>query len=481
MNNKVRLHDETGASTTMINETGQEARLSEGKTIRTHVLIKVAFLLAGILVLAMGAYLLKPAPKDPAATGKLKDRAVPVTVATATSQSVPITIRSIGNVMPFSVVNVLPQVSGQLKKVYFTQGDFVKKGDPLFQIDPSQYQANLAQALGNVAKDRAQVQQAQANMAKDIAAVGQLQANLKRDEAQAKYAQTEVGRYTTLVAQGAVSHEQSDQVTTNLSTAQAAVEADRKAIENAQAVVDADKAAIDTAKGTMQADEGAAQNCRIQLGWTLIKSPLDGRTGSLNVYEGNIVSATSSSNTPMVVIAQVEPIYVNFTVPEQYLKAVRDSLAKKVLRVEAKLEGAKADHVIGDVSFLENTVNTTTGTVVLRAAFPNKDHRLYPGQFVDVVVSMPANGPTVVVPVAALQTTQQGTAVYVMKDKNTVDFRPVKVARTHGDFAALDSGVQSGETVVTDGQLQLTPGAKVKVVTDKHSVPENGKGIVPGE
>ena len=406
-----------------------------------------------------------------------KDKSVPITVAKATIQEVPISIRSIGNVLSYTVVNVVPQVGGQLKKVYFTQGQAVKKGDLLFQIDPVQYDAVYKQMLGNVARDKAQVQQAQATLEKDISLVGSLRANLLKDSAQNKYASVELSRYNLLQQEGAVSREQSDQTVTNAATAQATTESDQKMIENAEATVKGDRAAIDTAKGTLQADQAAAENAKIQLGWTQIRSPIDGRTSSLNVYEGNVVTANAPA--PLVTIDQVQPIYVNFTVPEQYLDEVRKNLQKGTLSVDALIEGKKKNAVNGAVSFLQNTVDTTTGTVQLRAAFANTDLKLYPGQFVDVVVSMPPDGQTVVVPAKALQTTQQGTAVYIVQPDNTVIFSPVDVARTFGDIAALSKGVQNGDTVVTDGQLQLTPGAKIQVVKDA-SAGDAGSSVLPG-
>jgi membrane fusion protein, multidrug efflux system len=424
---------------------------------------RVLFIVILIAVLIGIPFLLKDFLQKPEAKTK-KDAAVPITVSTAKQQVVPIEIRSIGNVLPYSVINVVPQVGGQLRDVHFTQGQYVKKNDLLFQIDPSQYKAALQQAMGNVDKDKAQIEMAQANMSKDQANVGQLRANLSKDQAQLKYAKTEMGRYVTLQQEGAVSSEQRDQIDTNASTAMATIEADQKAIENAQSVVKADKAAIDTARGTLAADQAQADNTRIQLSWCQIRSPIDGRTGSLNVYQGNVVMANATQ--PLVTIDQVKPIYVTFTVPEQYLDEVRSSMGNQSLMVQVQVEGVKKNAPQGAVSFLENTVNTQTGTVVMRASFPNTELRLFPGQFVDVIVTMPPVGNTVVVPVTALQTTQQGTAVYVVKPDNTVTFCPVEVERTAHDLAAIGKGIQAGDVVVTDGQLQLTPGAKVKIVTD---------------
>lgn len=406
-----------------------------------------------------------------------KDKTVPVTVAIASMKEVPIEIRSIGNVLSYTVVNVVPQVGGQLKKVYFTQGQAVKKGDLLFQIDPVQYDAAYKQLLGNVARDRAQIQQAQATLEKDQALVGSLRANLVKDNAQSRYASLEQSRYNLLQQEGAVSREQSDQTVTNAATAEATTDSDKKMIENAEATVKGDKAAIDTAKGTLEADEAAAQNAKIQLGWTQIRSPIDGRTSSLNVYEGNVV--TANTGQPLVTIDQVQPIYVNFTVPEQYLDEIRKNMQAGTLSVDALIEGKKKNAVKSTVSFLQNTVDTSTGTVQLRATFANTDLKLYPGQFVDVVVSMPPDGQTAVVPAKALQTTQQGTAVYIVKPDNTVVFSPVDVARTVGDFAAITKGVQPGDTVVTDGQLQLTPGSKIQIVQDA-SAGDTGSSVLPG-
>jgi len=420
-----------------------------------------------LVVLVIGCVLIYFAPTmlkgtDTSKADKKKDRVVPVNVATAGLQTVPIEIRSIGNVLAFSTVNVTPQVSGQLTKVYFTQGQFVKKGDLLFQIDPRQYQAALTQAEGNVAKDRAMVQSAMAKLTRDKASIGQAEANLKKDRASLAYANLEKGRYAMLVDQGVVSHEQSDQYNTNAATADATIQADMKAIENARAVVQGDQADIDTAKGTLQADQGVADNARLQLSWTTIRSPMDGRTSSLNVYEGNIVNATGMPQ-PMVSIAQVNPIYVTVAVPEQYLNDLRRAQIDGTLKLQALIEGRKADYVNGTISFMENTVNTSTGTITMRASFPNVDSRLYPGQFVDVLISMPPKGPSVTVPTRAVQNTQQGTSVYVVKADKTVTLTQIKAGQAAGDFTAVREGINSGDIVVTDGQLQLSPGAKIKV------------------
>jgi len=248
---------------------------------------------------------------------------------------------------------------------------------------------------------------------------------------------------------------------TNAEGAKATIKADKKGIENARAVVTADQAQIETARGTLEADKGAAQNVGIQLGWTEIRSPIAGRTSSLNVYEGNIIAA--SSNTAIVTIDQIQPIYVTVTVPEQFLDDIRRTLQAGTLKMQASIEGVKADAADGTISFLENTVNTNTGTVMLRATFENTSEHLYPGQFVDAVLIMPPAGNSVVVPARAVQITQQGSSVYVVQPDGKVALMPVTVGQTFGEQAAIVKGLSAGAVVVTDGQMNLTPGALVVV------------------
>jgi len=446
--------------------------------VKKSGIVRPILLTVLILILAGAAYFFWGGQKgttDKKADSK-KQRSAPVNVAVARIQDVPIEVRTIGNVLPYSVVNIIPQVGGQLQKVFFTQGQNVKKGELLFQIDPRTYEAALEQALGNVARDQAQIRSAQANLAKDEANVGTLQANVNRDYSLSRLAKTQMSRYDKLVVEGAVSHEQSDQMTTNAATAEATIEADKKAVENAKEVLNADRAAIQTAQGTLRADQAMVDNARIQLGFCQIRSPITGRTGSLNVYEGNVVSANSP--TPLVGINQIQPIYVTFTVPEQNLDQVRKCMMDKTLTVQALLEGKRKEKFIGTVTFLESTVNTTSGTVTLRATFPNADSTLFPGQFVDVIVTMPPDGQTTVVPSSAVQTSQQGNSVYVVKPDNTVEFVKVDLKRTYGDLAAIGNGLKAGDVVVTDGQLQLTPGARVDIV--KQPTKDQDQGSAPG-
>lgn len=428
---------------------------------------------AGIpLIIAVALFFYFFAPKKD--NQKRGARVAPVAVATAQQQAVPIEIRTTGNVQAYSVVNVLPQVGGQLTKVCFTQGDFVKKGQLLFEIDPRPFQATYDEAMGNVAKDKAQIQVAQAALTKDQAQVGSYKANLARDLGQLSFTKVEKARYDTLVKQGAVSKEQYDQMTTNETSAEATVNSDKETIKNGQAAVEGDQAQIATAKGMLEVDQATARSAAISLGWCRIRSPMDGRTSTLNVYEGNVVTA-NNTQTPLVTIAQVQPIYISFSVPEEYLTSVRRCLNAGTLVVKALIEGLRTDTVLGNASFLEYTVNTTSGTALLRATFPNTDMRLYPGQFVDVIVTMPPDGESIVVPANAVQTTQQGNSVYVVQSDNTVNLVRVDLKRTYGDWAAIAHGIAAGDVVVTDGQLALTPGAKVKIIKTEQ-VPRHRAG-----
>jgi membrane fusion protein, multidrug efflux system len=394
-------------------------------------------------------------------TGR-KNGTVPVVVAKVEVKDMPFEIHNIGNVEAYSVVNVIAQVGGQLTKVFFNQGQEVGKGDLLFKIDSRPYEAQLAQAEANVERDKSQIKAAVANLDRDMAIERQNEAALKRDQATLNYADVEVQRYRVLVQQGAVSHEQSDQMQTNCDTAGATVLSDKAAIENAKAVVASDQAAVLTAKATLVADQAAADNLRVQLGYTEIRSPVNGRTGALNVYQGNVVRANDT--TPLITINQIEPIYVTFSVPETHLADIRKAQTRGSLRVTARLNGDKKQLQTGQLSFVDNSVDKTTGTIRLRATFQNNERMLWPGQFVDVVLSLPGSAPAVVIPSRAVQSDQSGQSVYMVKPDGTVGYVPVVVQRTYGDFSVISKGLKLGDTVVIDGQLKLTPGTKIKVV-----------------
>jgi membrane fusion protein, multidrug efflux system len=362
-----------------------------------------------------------------------KSDSVPVVTGVVTQKDVPLELRVIGAVEPYSVVTVKSQVGGELTKVHFTEGQFVKKGDMLFTIDPRPFQTALSQAEANMAKSMAQEKQAEANLA--------------RDEAQLKTASAQAERYSNLVDGGVVSRDQYEQVRTN---ADALTES-----------VKADKANVETARKAIEADKAAVQSARLQLSFTSIRSPIDGRTGSLVVHQGNIVKADDA--TPLVVINQLNPIRVTFSAPEKQLPEIKSYMAKSKLKARVSQPNNDAHPEIGEVDFVDNAVDNTTGTIKLKATFANKERRLWPGQFANVTMTLTTKTGATVVSTQAIQTGQQGQFVFVVKNDQTVEMRPVTVAFAVGDDSVIEKGVNPGEVVVTDGQLRLIPGAKVKV------------------
>jgi multidrug efflux system membrane fusion protein len=340
-------------------------------------------------------------------------RVVPVIAEVADKKSVPLQIKAIGNVEAYNTVSVKSQVNGEISEVFFREGQDVRQGKMLFRIDPRPFEAVLRQAEGALARDRAQ----------------------------AKNADEDSKRYAQLSSKGFVAKQEYDRVRTT----------------------------ADALNAVVQADEAAVENARLQLEYTAIMSPIDGRTGAITVEKGNIVKA---NDVPLVTINQITPIYVTFSVPEQELANVKRYQASGDLHVEVNIPQSGHKPINGALSFIDNKVNTTTGTIVLKATFPNQDHALWPGQFVDVVMTLTTEKDRVIVPSQALQTGQQGQYVYVIKDDMTAELRVVTPGKLYGDWTVVEKGVAAGEKVVTDGQLRLVPGAKVEI---KNAKPEEEK------
>jgi multidrug efflux system membrane fusion protein len=368
-----------------------------------------------------------------------------VVVATVAQKDVPINIDVIGNVEAYSTISVKAQLGGQLTKVYFQEGDYVKKDDQLFTIDPRPYQAQLSQV-------QAQLSQARANLARDTAALGQSEANLARDNANEKYAQVEAGRYAKLFEQGIISREQTDQVHANADALSQTILADKAAIESARAQIVASRAAVENAAAMVE-------NSTVQLSYTAIRSPIDGRTGNLTVKQGNIVSPNVME---LMTIAEVHPIYVTFSVPESQLSDIKRYMAKGKLQVTAHPQDSAADSETGVLTFIDNTVDPTTGTIKLKGTFQNADNKLWPGEFVRVTLQLTTRPNAIVVPNQAVQTGQDGQFVYVVKQDRTVEMRPVVTGTRVDQDLVVDSGLKPGETIVTEGQLRLAPGSRVQ-------------------
>ena len=370
--------------------------------------------------------------KSEQAANKPRGEVVPVEVAAATRKDVPMQIKSIGNVEALSTVSVRSQIEGTLQRVYFTPGQEVKKGELLFMIDPRPLQAALNQA--------------QANLVKAIAAVSQAQSIVARDHATAVNARIIAKRDATLVEQGVVSREEYDNAVSAAQAAEATVRADQSSVVTLQAAVKAEQANVDNAK--------------VQLGYTSIRAPLNGKTGNLAITAGNLIPANNP--TPMVTITQSAPIYVTFSVPEQELPRIRQSSASSGFKTEVVIPGDEAHPAEGKLSLLDNTVDTSTGTIRLKATFDNSDQRLFPGQFVNVVLTLGIQQDATVVPAQAVQIGQDNSFVYVVKPDMTAEVRTVKTGATIDNNTVIEQGLQAGEQVVTDGQLRLVPGAKVQ-------------------
>jgi multidrug efflux system membrane fusion protein len=390
---------------------------------------------------------------------------VPVLVAEAVRRDVPLDVGVIGTVQALTTVGVKAQVSGQVVKVNFTEGQDVKAGQLLFTIDPRPFDAALAQAKANVGRDTAQMRQAEAALAQRHAEVQQAMANLERDQAQLENARVQERRYKTLVDKELVAREQYDQFRTNLSALEATVNADRAAVENARAAAQAAQAGVENARAVIQADEAMVETANLNVGYTTIRAPMNGRTGNLMLQAGNVVKA--NDDNPMVVIAQVHPIYVSFAVPQQHLTAIKQYNAAGPLSVRATPPGATKP-AVGRLSFVNNTVDPTTGTIQLKATFDNAENALWPGQYVDVVLTLTTE-PAVVVPSQAVQPGQQGPYVFVVKPDLTVQPRPLELGRRLATETIITKGLAPGERVVTDGQLRLMPGARVEIKSAKAS------------
>lgn len=357
----------------------------------------------------------------------------PVTVAVATEESIPEEITAIGGVEPSATVQIKSQIAGELTGVHFTEGGNVAKGDLLLEIDSRPYQDALHQSEAATAKDRAQLQQAEANLAKD--------------NAQMKNAETLAARYDSLRKDGVTSREQSEQMQTNLEALRQSARADQAAIESNRAAVENDLAAVERAK--------------LDLSYCQIRSPISGRAGNLLVHVGNLVKV---SDVALVVINQIEPIFVSFGVPEQYLGDIRKNSGDRKLPVQVSLQEDTHKIARGFLAVIDNAVDNTTGTIRLKATFDNQERVLWPGQLVNVALTLDTLKNVTVIPAEAVQAGQQGQFVYVVKADKGVELRMLTVGRTMEKKIVVDKGIAAGETVVTDGQLLLYPGARVQPV-----------------
>jgi len=330
---------------------------------------------------------------------------VPVLTAAAVEKTVPVELKVIGNVEAYATVSIKARVGGQLVQVNFQEGQDVGKGRLLFVIDPRPLETALKQA----------------------------EANLARDRALANKAQADAVRYAELIRKQFVSQQEYDQA----------------------------KATAESLAATVKADQVAVDNARLMLSYCYIHAPISGRTGNLIAHQGNQIKA--DADTPMVVINQIQPIYVAFAIPQQHLAEVRRVSAEKQIPVQAVIAGQEDHPEAGVLTFINNTVDTATGTVLCKATFANPHKRLWPGLFVNVMVKLATQPGAVLVPSQAIQTSQEGEIVFVVQPDLTVEVRPVMVGRAIDGEVIVTQGLKAGERVVTDGQLRLTPGATVEI------------------
>ncbi|HMA31632.1 MAG TPA: efflux RND transporter periplasmic adaptor subunit [Casimicrobiaceae bacterium] len=363
-----------------------------------------------LIAIGAGAWLWRePSGSQGSRAAHRPDPAVPVTAAAVVRKTVPVRLRAIGNIEPYTTVAIKARVDGQIDAVRFSEGDEVVKGATLFELDRRPFEAQLAQAQATLLKDRATLD------------------NAREQEK----------RYKDLLQKKFISPDAYGQVRTNAETAAAQV----------------------------GADEAAIQGIRLQIDYCTIRAPITGYAGKIMIQQGNLVKANDTN--ALVVINQVRPIYASFSVPEQDLDAVRRYEADGELQVTAALPKSTHPPLAGKVTFIDNTTDVTTGTIKLRAEFPNADKALWPGQFVDVVLTLTQQKDAVVMPANAVQNGPDGQYVFVVKPDHSVELRNVKIARTEGDDAVVASGVVPGDTVVTTGQLRLAPGIRVKLDTGK--------------
>jgi multidrug efflux system membrane fusion protein len=393
-------------------------------TRRWSVVAAIAFL--GLL--AGGAYFYQKNQSSDSSTAKAATtpaaaRGVPVLVASVEQRSIPLKLNVIGRTEAFSSVTLRARVDGQITGVNYTAGQHVKKGQVMVTLDGRALQA--------------QVLQSEANLARDMALMAKAKGDLDRNN--------------DLLSKGFISAAQ----------------------------IEVFKSAVDTADATVKADRATLELARVNLSYTTIAAPMDGVAGAILVFPGGSIKA---NDTPLVVLNQVQPVYITFSIPEGQLREINAQRATRKMQVEVKIPNERAPAVTGDLTFVDNTVDATTGTIQMKAQLPNKDERFTPGQFVEVSMILRDLNDALLIPSEALQAGPDGNFVYVARADQTAEVRKVQTISIGGSRLVVEKGLNPGEKVITDGQLRLTPGAKYEVrapARDPGSSP--AKGAAPGK
>lgn len=371
----------------------------------------LALVIAAAIVAGAGYWYQSARKAAPAGEPKAPPPA-PVKVAQARLADVPVLLEVVGRAEAYESVTLKARVDGQVAAVNYAEGQHVRQGDVLLRLDPADFQARLQQA----------------------------EANLARDEAQLAKARADVQRYVALNGRGFVSEEKVNEVRTAEAAAQA----------------------------TLRADQAAVELARLQVSYTTIRAPFAGVVGARLVFPG---SAVKTNDTALAVVNRVRPLYVTFSVPERHLPKLRAALAAGPLHAKLSVPGNREEQFDAQIAFIDNAVNATTGTIQMKARLDNNDEKLTPGQFLNVAMALDTLSGAVVVPAEAVQQGPEGNFLYAVREDRSVEVRKIAVLTTYRGLAAIGKGVAAGETVVTDGQLRLKPGATVQV---KSPAPEAG-------
>lgn len=438
------------------NRTQESSNVVDGKQPNNKVasIVVVLFLLGAIAAFAMFG---KDGDKKPVEAKK----AAVVRVAKAERMDVPRELRSVGHVEPLATVAVRSRVDGELVDVLFSEGDRVKAGQQLFTIDPRPFDEAIRQSAAKVAQAKADVSKCRSLIAKDRSELARLAANRERDMAEEANARRDHARYQELVKEGAVSVEQENRYATNVASLAATVKADSAAMENEKSVIQSDQAQLEAAQAALKAAESDLLNAKLQRTYCSITAPMDGKTGALLVHRGQMVKAGDVSS--LVVINKVKPVYVSFSVPEQDLPRIQELQHERPLTVGIEGLPEHVGEVNGKLTFIDNSVQRNTGTILLKATFANEREVLWPGTYVKAVLELDTIRDAIVVPTRAIQVGQVGQYVYVIGADNKAKLVVVKSKYNTAENSVIEGDLKPGDQVVIDGHMQLMPEAPVDI------------------
>ena len=403
--------------------------------------------------------------------GKEKRHATPVTIAQVKEESIVKSLDAMGTVESPASITLKPQVEGRILRIAFHEGDFVQKGQLLFELDAQPFQAAVAQARGIAAQAQSQISQARVQLEKDRALISQNQAVLRRDQAQAQFARAQSVRYQQLLKQDFLSKNEVEQAVSSARSAEQTVHADREAIQSAQATLHADQAAVRSAQANYESQQAAVEAAAVKLAYCKIFAPMSGKTGALMAHVGDVVEANVTS---LITLNQVNPIYIAFSLPEAQFSQLRQVKNWQALTVHARTRDNHAVNLPGRLLFMNNTVDPTTGAIQLKAVYHNPaDARqsFWPGEYVDVSLVLGRQPKAIAIPSAAVQTGQRGDYVLTVNPDDPhpkAVLRWVTVDQITQTQAVVLKGLQVGDWVITEGQFAATPGEEVRIST-QHS------------